>query len=91
MRSFENFGGENTPNAPPGCAPDAGLLRKHGLHCRSVTMWERGTILREANHYGGAENLNSITSAFFNAVHLLPKDLRFQHGGPKLLLAPGAI
>jgi len=54
-------------------------------------MWERGTILREANHYGGAENLNSITSAFFNAVHLLPKDLRFQHGGPKLLLAPGAI
>ena len=28
---------------------------------------------------------------YFNAVHLLPKDLRFEHGTPNLLLAPGAI
>jgi len=40
---------------------------------------------------GVAENLNSITSAFFNTVHLLPKDLRFEHGGAKLASAPGAI
>ena len=37
---------------------------------------------------GSAENLNSITSAFFSAVHLLPKDLRFQHGGAKVASCP---
>ena len=33
----------------------------------------------------------NVVSAFFNTVYLLPKDLSFEHGGPKLLLAPGAI
>jgi len=35
--------------------------------------------------------LISVTSAFFNMVHLLPKDLRFKHWCAKLLLVPGAI
>jgi len=26
---------------------------------------------------------------FFNTVHLLPKDLRFEHGGDKLASCPG--
>jgi len=38
---------------------------------------------------GGAENPNSITSAFFNTLHLLPKDLRFEHGGAKVSSCPG--
>ena len=62
-------------------------------------------ILRGApNDYGGAEWLwvcrmvvrapkssNNVTSTFFNTVDLLPKDLRFEHGLPNLLLAPGTI
>jgi len=32
---------------------------------------------------------NSVTSTFFNTVHPLPKDLRFQHRGAKLAPCPG--
>ena len=48
-----------------------------------------GTIIRAPNNYGGAENPNSITSAFFNPQHLLPKDLRFEHGDAKVASYPG--
>jgi len=41
-----------------------------------------GTIPRAPNHYGGAKN------TFFNAVHLLPKNLRFEHGA-QLVSYPG--
>jgi len=34
---------------------------------------------------------NSISSTSFNAVHLLPKDLKFEHGAAKFFLARGAI
>jgi len=27
------------------------------------------------------KNPNNVTSTFLNAVHLLPKDLSFEHGG----------
>jgi len=44
----------------------------------------------------GAENPNSITSAlfnvtrtFFNTIHLLPKNLKFEHGGAKVASCPG--
>jgi len=58
-----------------------------------------GTISRAPNHYGGADSLreapkslNNVASTFFKTVHLLPKDLKFEHGGRQnLLLAPGAI
>jgi len=50
------------------------------------------------NHYGGRrmnagtpKSLNNVTSPFSNLVHLLPEDLKFKHGAPNLLLAPGAI
>jgi len=32
---------------------------------------------------------NNVTSAFFNTVHLLPKDLKFEHGGAKVTFSPG--
>ena len=48
------------------------------------------------NHCGDAEWLrrapkspNNLTSTFFNTVRLLPKDLRFEHGGAKLASCPG--
>jgi len=57
-----------------------------------------GTVPRAPNDYGGAESLcgalkspDNATSTFFKTVHLLPKDLRFEHWAPNLLLAPGAI
>ena len=53
-------------------------------------------IPRAPIHYGGAESLreapkspNTITSTFFNTVNLLPKELRFEHGGTKLVFCPG--
>ena len=59
---------------------------------------KEGAIPRAPNHYGSAEWLwglpkspNNAASSFFNALHLLPKDLRFENGAPNLLLAPGAI
>jgi len=54
-------------------------------------MW--GT---RGHNFPGAESLrkatkspNNVTSTFFSATHLLPKDLRFQHGGAKLASCPG--
>jgi len=40
---------------------------------------------------GAPKSHSNVTSTFFNAVHLLPKDLSFGHGAPHLLLDPGAI
>jgi len=37
------------------------------------------------------KNPSNVASTFFIAVHLLPEDLRFEHGGAKLLLGLGAI
>jgi len=36
----------------------------------------------------GAEKSQQCTSAFFNTVNLLPKDLGFEHGGAKLVFCP---
>jgi len=33
----------------------------------------------------------NVTSSFFTAEHLLPKDFRFENGVPNMLLALGAI
>jgi len=33
---------------------------------------------------GASKSPNSVTSTFYNAAHLLPKDFRFDHGGAKL-------
>jgi len=43
------------------------------------------------NHWGVPKSPNNVASTFFNAVHLLPKDLRFEHGAPNFFLVPGTI
>ena len=55
-----------------------------------------GTIPRARNHYGGAKLLrvapkipNNVTCTFSNAVNLLAKDLRFEHGVAELVSCPG--
>ena len=48
-----------------------------------------GAITRVPNHSGGAKNPNNVTRTFFNTVHLLPEDLRFENGGAKLASCPG--
>jgi len=41
------------------------------------------------NDCEGAEKSNNITNTFFNTVHLVPKDLGFEHeGGAKLASCP---
>jgi len=37
----------------------------------------------------GKDPKNVKSSTFFNTVHLLPKDLSFEHGGAKLASCPG--
>ena len=55
----------------------------------------RQITLGAPNYCSGAEWLlgalkspNNVTSTFFSAVHLLPKDLRFEHEGAKLASCP---
>ena len=50
-----------------------------------------GTIPGRRITTGTPKSPNNVTSTFFNRVHLLPKDIRFEHGAPDLLLAPGVI
>jgi len=63
---------------------------------RAVTRGQGVTIPRQPNYYRGAKTLrgalqgpNNVASTFVNTVHLLPKDLRFEHGGAKLVSCPG--
>ena len=38
---------------------------------------------------GAPKNPNNVTHAFFNTVHLLQEDLRFEHRGAKFASCPG--
>ena len=57
---------------------------------RDVTKGQGDTISRAPNHYGGAKSHSNVITTFFKTVglHLLPKDLRFEHGGAKLASFP---
>jgi len=48
----------------------------------------RGSQIR-GSLWGAPKSPNNITSTFFNTVHLLAKDLSFDHGGAKLASCPG--
>jgi len=71
------------------------LIADKGIQGRN----EGGTIPRAPNHYGGVESLwglrgapkspNNVTNTFFDTVHLLPKELRFEHGGAKFVACLG--
>jgi len=71
----------------------------HGLLRRVAARSSHGRNdgVQEGHNSPGAESLwgrwitagspkspNNVTSTFFSAVHLLPKDLSFAHGGAKL-------
>jgi len=45
-------------------------------------MWGREIPRAPKSH-------NNVESTFFNTIHLLPKDLMFEHGGAKLVSCPG--
>jgi len=78
---------------------------EHFVALRGLTRGVRGTqfpwcriTMGAPNHcgerrmaVGAPKSPNIVTSTFFNTVHLLPKDLSFEHGTPNVLLAPGAI
>ena len=38
---------------------------------------------------GAPKSPNNVAGTFFNIVHMLPKDLRFEHGGAKRISCPG--
>jgi len=38
---------------------------------------------------GAPKSPNNVISTFFHTVHLLPKDLKFEHAGAKLPSCPG--
>ena len=67
----------------------------HTYHCRGtnrgVTRGEKGLQLpRRRNIAGAPKGPTNVASTYFNTVHLLPKDLRYEHGGPKFVVAPAA-
>ena len=60
------------------------LAVNYKLRC-GQGRYERGTIARTSNHRGRtSKSSNNVASIFFNTVDLLPKDIRFEHGGVKL-------
>ena len=75
----------------------------YGSISRGVTKGQGGAITRARNHSGGTEilkghqmiagapkNPNNVTRTFFNAIHLLPEDLRFENGGCQTCFLPRA-
>jgi len=53
-------------------------------YCRAYRGGKGGTMTLAPNHWGGgAETSLQYHKHFFNTVHLLPKGLRFKHGGAK--------
>jgi len=71
------------------------LLVKAKNHHRETSVVQRrnkgGAIPQAPNHYGGAESLwvrrkvPTMSQLLCSTAHLLPKDLRFEHGGAKLV------
>jgi len=47
------------------------------------------TMPREPNHWEEPKSPNKVANTFFNTEHLLPKDLRFEYRGAKLVSCPG--
>ena len=41
------------------------------------------------NHCGGRRKVSPMSQVLFSTAHLLPKDLRFEHEGAKLVSCPG--
>jgi len=64
--------------------PIVHFLPQWSVASRNVMRGARCTMPREPNYWGGApKSHKNVASTFFNAGPLLPKDLRFEHGGAK--------
>ena len=79
------------PSSPPSVAcnlHEAIFCLRHEVEidgaCRGGTRGVQG-----GDNSRASKSPNNVTSTFFNTVHLLPKDLRFEHGGAKLASCPG--
>ena len=59
------------------------------LYLRLSFLWKFVIMKCTPNDCGAPKSPNSVTSTFFNTVHLLLKDLRFEHGGTKLASCHG--
>jgi len=60
--------------------------------CREVSHQgrnEEGSMPRTPNHWRAPKSRNNVVRFFFNAIHLLPKYLRFKYGGAKLVSCLG--
>jgi len=55
---------------------------------RNVTKWGKGAQFRGCRITVGGQKLTTMSQALFKTVHLFPKDLRFEHGGAKLVSCP---
>ena len=56
---------------------------------RGVPRGERRHNALGAQSLGERKSSNNAASVFFNTVHLLPNNLRFEHGDAKLFSCPG--
>jgi len=48
-----------------------------------------GTMPGAPNHWVAPKSPNNVTNTFFNTAHLLPRDLRFELEGTRLVSCPG--
>jgi len=46
-------------------------------------------IMGAPNHCGGRRNVSTMSQVLSSTAYLLPKDLRFEHGGAKLVSCSG--
>ena len=51
---------------------------------------QRDTISGRRTTAVAPKKINNVTRSFFSTVHLLPKDLRFEHGGAEFASCPGS-
>jgi len=100
---LDNFKTSGCLVARPTCAPATTRLTPQLVGTSAITnnpspyRCKGGAIPRATpNHCGAAEwvrgapkSPNNVTSIFFNTVHVLLKDLSFEHGGAKFASCPG--
>jgi len=70
-----------------------GVTRGLQFPGRRITMEAPNRYEERRMTAGTLKSPNNVTSVFFNTVHLLPKDLKIEHGGAKLAScsAPSAV
>ena len=72
---------------------DAGVIRGVTRGKGGHNSPDAESLCEQRITVGGAapRSPNNVTSTFYDTVHLLPNDIRFEHGGAKLASCPGAL